>query len=272
VHVIRSGGTSRVWRGHTVRPSATTVLRANARHLRLSSILPRTGLADSTTVAEFTYDMLAQANHALTARGLSFKDVVRTWLYVRNIDRNYGALNEGRNRFFGEQRITRFPASTCVEGTFFGADFPVAMDLYAVACNDDVGVEAIPPGPLGEAHVYGSSFARGVRLSEPGRSLVYLSGTPSIDAQGDVFSIGDVTGQLDRMFDNARALLGQVGMDLGRTVSAIAYLKHGEDYDDFLKAALAHGLSSAVPTAVVIADICRSEWLCEIELCAARPT
>jgi hypothetical protein len=59
-------------------------------------------------------------------------------------------------------------------------------------------------------------------------------------------------------------------MDLGQTVSAIAYLKHAKDYGDFVKAASFQGLPTAVPMAVVIADICRPEWLCEIELCAAR--
>ncbi len=216
--------------------------------------------------------MLAQASHALTARGLSFKDVVRTWIVVRDIHRNYEAVNQARNRFFAEQRIVRLPASTCVEGGILGSGCPVAMDLYAVAGPAQIRIEAIPPGSMGEATAYGSSFARGTLIDEPGRSMVYLSGTASIDAQGAVVSLGSVSGQLDCMLGNARSLLGQVGMDFGHVAGAIAYLKRAGDYGEFLRAAAERGLPASVPTAVVVADICRPEWLCEIELCAAKST
>jgi enamine deaminase RidA (YjgF/YER057c/UK114 family) len=272
VHAVRSHGASRVWCGLTTQPAASTVLRAGARHLRLTSIAPRTELAPGSTVAEAAYDMLAQASHALTARGLSFKDVVRTWIVVRDIHRNYEAVNQARNQFFAEQQIVRLPASTCVEGTLEVSGCPVAMDLYAVAGTEQVRVEAIPPGFMGDATAYGSSFARGTLIDEPGRSMVYLSGTASIDAQGAVVSLGSVSGQLDCMLGNALSLLGQVGMDFGHVVSAVAYLKRAGDYGEFLQAASAHGLPASVPTAVVVANICRPEWLCEIELCAAKAT
>ena len=73
-------------------------------------------------------------------------------------------------------------------------------------------------------------------------------------------------------FGNALGLLGQFGMDFGHVASATAYLKRAGDFGEFLRAASAHGLPAAVPTAVVVADICRPEWLCEIELCAAKAT
>ena len=272
VHAVRSRGPSRVWRGLTKQPAASTVLRVGARHLRLSSIAPRTELAPQSTLAELAYDMLAQAGHALTARGLSFKDVVRTWIYVRDIHRNYESVNQARNRFFDEQQIVRLPASTCIEGTLLGSAFPVAMDLYAVAGTEQIRVAAIPPGSMGEATAYGSAFARGSLIDEPGRSMVYLSGTASIDASGAVVSVGGVGGQLDCMLGNALGLLGQFGMDFSHVASAIAYLKRAGDYGEFLRAAAAHGLPASVPTAAVVADICRPEWLCEIELCAGKAT
>jgi len=271
-HAVRSARQSGVWYGNSHRPAAATVLRGGARHLRLMSITPRTDLRSSADVVDMTYDMLAQAGHALTDRGLGFTDVVRTWIYVRDIEHNYGFVNQARNRFFEEQHLVRLPASTCVEGALSGAAAPVAMDLYAVSAKADVGVQAIAPGPMAEASSYGSAFARGSQIVEPGRKTLYISGTASIDAQGAVVAVGDIRGQLNCMFDNLNGLLAKTGMDLADVVSATAYLKQSEYFRDFLQAASAHGLSAETPTAVVVADICRPEWLCEIEVCAVQTT
>lgn len=270
LHAVRSARQSGVWHGNSDKPAAATILRAGARHLRLMSITPRADLRGSADMVDMTYDMLARAGHALTDRGLGFKDVVRTWIYVRDIEHNYGSINKARNCFFAEQGITRLPASTCVEGALCGAAAPVAMNLYAVATNDDVHVGAVTPGPMGEASAYGSAFARGSQIAEPGRKTLYLSGTASIDATGAVVAAGDIRGQLDRMFANVHALLVRAGMDFRDVVSATAYLKRAEAYRDFLTSAAAHGLSAETPTAAVMADSYRPECLCEIEVCAVR--
>jgi enamine deaminase RidA (YjgF/YER057c/UK114 family) len=270
LHAIRSARQSGVWYGNSHKPAAATILRAGARHLRLMSITPHLDLRKSADVVDMTYDMLAQAGHALTDRGLAFQDVVRTWIYVRDIEHNYASVNQARNRFFAEQNLARLPASTCVEGALPGAAAPVAMDLYAVAAKGDVCVQAVAPCAMGEASVYGSAFARGCRVIEPGRKTLYVSGTASIGADGTVVAAGDVSGQLDRMFENLRALLAGSGMDLGDVASATAYLKRKDDFHVFRTAAGAHGLSVHTPTAVVVADICRPEWLCEIEVCAVQ--
>jgi enamine deaminase RidA (YjgF/YER057c/UK114 family) len=123
---------------------------------------------------------------------------------------------------------------------------------------------------MGEATTYGSAFARGSLVTEPGCKTLLISGTASIDAKGGVVAVGDLKGQLDCMFGNVRALLAKAGMDFGDAVSATAYLKQADSYRDFLRAAAASGLSPQLPTTVVVADICRPEWLCEIEMCAMR--
>jgi len=265
LHAVRSPRQSGVWYGNSDKPAAATVLRGGARHLRLMSITPRHELRGSPDVVALTYDMLAQAGHALTDRGLGFKDVVRTWIYVRDIERNYAFVNQARNRYFEEQALARLPASTCVEGALCGAESPVAMDLYALAAKEDVTVEAIAPGRMGEASAYGSAFARGTRILEPGRTTLYISGTASIDVQGAVVAVDDIQGQLDCMFGNVHALLEKCGMRMGDVASATAYLKRKEDYRRFFEAAESHGLSRELPIAAVVADICRPEWLCEIE-------
>ena len=270
LHTVRSARQSGVWYGNSNKPAAATILRAGARHLRLMSITPRPELRDSADMVDMVFDMLAQAGHALTDRGLGFRDVVRTWIYVRDIEHNYGFVNQARNRYFEEQHLVRLPASTCVEGALCGAAAPVAMDLYAVAANAEVCVQAVAPGPMGEASAYGSAFARGSLIVEPGRKTLYVSGTASIDVRGAVVAMGDIQGQLHCMFENVRALLVRAGMDLRDVVSATAYLKRAADYRDFVTAAAARGLTAELPIAVVVADICRPDWLCEMEVCAVQ--
>jgi enamine deaminase RidA (YjgF/YER057c/UK114 family) len=270
LHAVRSARQSGVWRGSQVEPAAATVLRDGARHLRLMSITPRADLTSHASVEGLAYDMLAQAGHALTARGLCFADVVRTWIYVQDIEHNYAALNRARSRYYKEQKLTRLPASTCVEGTLVGAAVPVAMDLYAVSGGGEAQVEAIAPGVMGEATDYGSAFARGARLRESGRTLLYVSGTASIDAAGRVVSAGDIEGQLGRMFANLRALLEGAGLSFADTLSTTCYLRAPEFRRAYERAAAAAGLAADLPSAVVVAAICRPDWLCEVELVAAR--
>ena len=114
-----------------------------------------------------------------------------------------------------------------------------------------------------------SPAARSCADSE--RNLVFVSGTASIDRQGRIVAPGDAKGQLRCMLANAAGVLGQAGLGLADAVSVTAYLKRASLLSEFRGAAQAAGLPASVPTAILVADICRPEWLCEIELVAGRP-
>jgi enamine deaminase RidA (YjgF/YER057c/UK114 family) len=264
----RSDKCSVVWKGSSPGPLCTTVLRAGARHLHMLSLVPRLGAG--LPLGDLVYDMYATASHALTDRGLSFHDVVRTWIYLRDIDHDYAAFNEGRRRYFQTAGLGRFPASTGIRGALCESESPLAMDLYAVGSGGEARIEAMKAAPMGEASVYGSFFARGAILHESGQQLGFVSGTASIDQQGRVVAIDDGKGQLGHMFANAAGLLAEAGLGLPDALSVTAYLKEARLLPEFRKAAQAAGLPASAPTAVVIADICRPEWLCEMELVAGR--
>jgi enamine deaminase RidA (YjgF/YER057c/UK114 family) len=270
LHAVRSARQSGVWHGPSASPAAATFLRDGARHLRLMSVTARAELRKTASFAELAYDMFAQAGHALTARGLAVADVVRTWIHVHDIEANYASLNQARSRYFQEQALVRLPASTCVEGTPLGVDVPVMMDLYAVSASSGLRVEAMSPATMCEASAYGSAFSRATRLWEPGRRWLFVSGTASINAQGQVVAVGDVRGQLRCMFEHVGGLLAEAEMGFADALSVVAYLKRADYLAEFVKAARASGLGSSVPCAVTVADICRPEWLCEVELCASR--
>jgi enamine deaminase RidA (YjgF/YER057c/UK114 family) len=266
----RSDRCSVVWKGSFPGPLCTTVLRAGARHLRMLSLVSRLSSGGNNTLADMAYDMFASASHALTDRGLSFHDVVRTWIHLRDIDRDYEEFNLGRRRFCEAAGLVRLPASTGIEAALADGEVPLAMDLYAVGGGGEVPIEAMHPASMGEASEYGSFFARGSLLREAGQRLGFLSGTASIDQQGRIVARGDAKGQLQCMFANAAAVLGQAGLGLADAVSVTAYLKRASLLAEFRKAAQTAGLPVSVPTATVVANICRPEWLCEIELVAGR--
>jgi enamine deaminase RidA (YjgF/YER057c/UK114 family) len=259
-----------VWKGSLPGPVCTTVLRADARHLRMLSLVPRSGVGGTSALADMAYEMFAFASHALTDRGLSIHDVVRTWIYLRDIDRDYTAFNQGRRRFLQAAGMIRFPASTGIGAALADSSSPLAMDLYAVGSAGQATIEAMNPAPMGEASDYGSFFARGALLREPGQELAFLSGTASIDQQGRIVAPGDAKGQLRCMLANAAGVLGQAGLGLADALSVTAYLKQARLLPEFRRAAQAAGLPTSVPTAIVVADICRPEWMCEIELVAGR--
>ncbi|MCL6626148.1 MAG: ABC transporter substrate-binding protein, partial [Alicyclobacillus shizuokensis] len=56
-------------------------------------------------------NMFANAERLLEQCGMAFSDVIRTWIYLREIDRDYDALNRARRQFFRDRGIERRPAS-----------------------------------------------------------------------------------------------------------------------------------------------------------------
>jgi enamine deaminase RidA (YjgF/YER057c/UK114 family) len=273
LHAIKTDKGSGVWLSPTA-PVATTVLHAGARHVRLMSVMPRPELGRGASIVDLTYDMLAQAGHALTARGMSFADIVRIWIYVRDIKRSNQPVNRTSDRYFTDQQLARRPLATCVEGIPVGADSPIAMDAYAVAEASGARIEETSPealpGPTGEAPKHEAIFARTAHLTEPGRRWIWVSGSATSDLLEPLLSVGDVQGQLDRTFDRVASLLAEANMGLADVLAATAYLKRADHLDDFRRAAFAHGLRATVPCEVVVADGGDPERLCEVELCAAR--
>ncbi len=51
----------------------------------------------------------------LESEGASWKDIVRTSCYLRDIDRDYAAFNEERTRFYQQQGLDPLPASTGIQ-------------------------------------------------------------------------------------------------------------------------------------------------------------
>ena len=83
---------------------------------------------------------------------------------------------------------------------------------------------------LSRTSQYGVTFERGTAVTYGDRRHVFISGTASIDAQGQVVHPGDVAAQTGRMLENVSALLAEAGAGLRDIVVAVVYLRDPADY------------------------------------------
>jgi len=68
----------------------------------------------------------------LTAEGATWKDVVRTTCYLRDIERDYEAFNRGRTAFFKEQGLDPLPASTGIQAILCRPELLVEIEAIAM--------------------------------------------------------------------------------------------------------------------------------------------
>jgi 2-iminobutanoate/2-iminopropanoate deaminase len=86
-----------------------------------------------------TRRMLLNVTHLLAAEGASWKDVVRTTYYLRDIDRDYAAFNEERTAFYEQQHLDPLPASTGIQAKLCRPDLLVEMEAIVVFLNSQNG-------------------------------------------------------------------------------------------------------------------------------------
>jgi len=68
----------------------------------------------------------------LESEGATWRDVVRTTCYLRDIDRDYAEFNEERTRFFTEQGLDPLPASTGIQAKLCRPELLVEMEAIAM--------------------------------------------------------------------------------------------------------------------------------------------
>ena len=68
----------------------------------------------------------------LEAEGATWKDIVRTTCYLRDIERDYAAFNEVRTEFFKQQGLDPLPASTGIQAILCRPDLLIEMEAIAM--------------------------------------------------------------------------------------------------------------------------------------------
>ena len=75
----------------------------------------------------------------LEAEGATWKDVVRTTCYLRDIERDYAAFNEVRTQFFEEQGLNPLPASTGIQAILCRPDLLIEIEAMAIFESETAG-------------------------------------------------------------------------------------------------------------------------------------
>lgn len=68
----------------------------------------------------------------LESEGASWKDIVRTTCYLRDIDRDYAVFNEERTAFYREQGLDPLPASTGIQAHLCRPELLVEIEAIAM--------------------------------------------------------------------------------------------------------------------------------------------
>ena len=72
----------------------------------------------------------------LASEGATWKDVVRTTCYLRDIERDYAVFNETRTKFFAEQGVHPVPASTGIQAILCRPNLLIEMEAMAIFDTD----------------------------------------------------------------------------------------------------------------------------------------
>jgi 2-iminobutanoate/2-iminopropanoate deaminase len=72
----------------------------------------------------------------LAAEGATWKDIVRTTCYLRDIERDYEAFNEIRTQFFKGQGLDPLPASTGIQAILCRPDLLIEIEAMAIFESD----------------------------------------------------------------------------------------------------------------------------------------
>ena len=197
---------------------------------------------------------------------------IRTWLFVNDVDLNYGGVVRARNQVFFTQGLTvntHFIASTGIGGRQQDPNVLSQMDNYAIAGVKKEQIHYLyAPTHLNRTSDYGVSFERGTMVDYGDRRHVFISGTASINNKGEIMFPGDVRKQTHRMGENVETLLKEADCTYDDVCYMIVYLRDTADYA--IVQQLYEERFQGKPYVIVHAPVCRPGWLVEMECMAVK--
>lgn len=243
-------------------------LRIEGQHYTMIYAGAFSGSGDLNSARQ-TNDVFNSYNALLHRNGMSLKaNCWRTWIYCRDIDNHYAGMVDARKKHFaaeGMTEATRYIASTGIEAKSLKVNSLMTMDALAMAGLESAQAERMEaPDNMCPTHVYGVTFERGQTLKFGDRTHHHISGTASIDRNGDVLFPNDVVRQTDCALDNVEALLAAKGAGLCDMAYFIVYMRNPSEVIK-VRDALYRRVSRDAPILFVEGAVCRPSWLVEVE-------
>lgn len=258
------GAPARLWTG----PGYRMLYVPSVHGQRRDGSLPESAEAQAAL-------MFDNADSVLRSAGFKYSQVVRTWIYLPRVLDWYGEFNRVRTDFYAKAGFGRdpgkspFPASTGIQARAIPGG-ECSMDVLALDTADPATADAQPiltTMRQGPAFGYGSAFSRGMSLMLEGRKTVFVSGTASIDAQGNTLYPENAEMQCVETLVNVAALLEGQGGSLRHIATATLFCKTKEVFAAYRNVTRWLQIPE-IPTVCMQADVCRADLLVEIEAVA----
>jgi enamine deaminase RidA (YjgF/YER057c/UK114 family) len=240
--------------------------------------------ADGTAaLARATEDIYAAVFACLAE--LDCPHILRIWNYLPEINRELGGIE--RYRSFNAARQSAFQASrratrgsvpaACALGSAAGSELVVYFLAARAAATPIENPRQVPaydyPADYGARS---PTFSRAALAGGDGAALLFVSGTASIVGHRTQHP-GDVRAQTRETVRNLEALVAQANRAAGRAAFAAhelrykAYLRNAADLE-VVAAEVDAALRPGRPVLYLLADICRSDLLVEIEAVGSSGT
>jgi len=227
------------------------------------------GCGEGPSSREQTDNLFSQLSATLEKNQMNLRDnTVRTWIYVRDIDNNYAGMVTARKELFSKIGLTdktRYIASTGIEGQVARTSSLVSADSLSIGnLQEEQIIRMEAPENLSSTIIYGVTFERGLRIRFGDRSHLHISGTASIDKNGEILYQGDIRRQTERTIENIEALLRPHNATLENMQYLLLYVRNRKHYQ-FIQDILAEKLPATIPLIPVEGSVCRPGWLIEME-------
>ena len=233
----------------------------NEEYILISGL---TSSIDSNTYKE-TEDIINKTDFILNEIKLPSKEkILRTWLYVDDIDNNYAAVVKARNIFFKQNNfLDRYFVSTGI-GTINSDKKTISIDIL-LSCNHNSNLNHFIDAPklLPHAKEYGVKFERALSYKNSCFNHCLIAGTASINNKGKVLYVGDPKKQTKRAFKIIKKLLDANRQKIENMETLTLYLRNENDL--FVVKKVCRKIAPKTPVIFLKAPVCRPKWLVEIE-------
>jgi enamine deaminase RidA (YjgF/YER057c/UK114 family) len=243
---------------------ATTII---APGMRLLFSAPIFSAAEKTDNSFFT--AFNQIQEVLASCNMQSSTIARTWLFMEDIIGDYELLNKARARFF-QNRFSSppyfYPASTGIQG-HLASHKPLSIEFCAFS-GERIEIKQQFSPLQNEATEYGKLFSRAVAVRFPRNTLIFISGTASIDKSGASLYPRDFISQMKFTMEIIFAILNQAKGNFSHVAQAIVYLKHSKDLSQCLRILDEMKFPVARALFQLGTSVCRDDLLFEMEITA----
>ncbi|MFD1886722.1 hypothetical protein [Paenibacillus wenxiniae] len=200
--------------------------------------------------------------------------LVRTWIYLNDINNNYEQLNTDRRVFFERfaidysEKSNILPASTCIGG-ISDKKCNISMDvMFLKRKNDRPIIERVYTALLNEAegveYLFKPTFSRALKIEDEGNIEIQLSGTASVNSLGRTEFKNDAYKQIKKALENVTSILESNNLTFDHFYQSTCFFKRQQDVHIFEKLLKELNIPAFANT-FVVNDVCRDDLLFEID-------